>query len=303
MPIDRHGDEGVEEQRATDAPPPPPPPDRPGEESFPSRAESRAFAAAAVAKNQREDINDDRQEAGEDSDRGTVDAPSEAVDEPRPGIGDQQSDETLRPAEADTEDQNVDIRATPKHEGSDAVERQYPLGKELAKDFDGKVDKEIDETLDKVNPRFDRTKSAYRENCTSVVQATEIRRRGSDVEAGPLEKNLRKDEGGPGGQPLSVIEQAWDRRFTPATKSEIDEAFKQPGSRGVVAILWNGPGGGGHVFNVENVGGNVRYLDGQPTPPVADASHYFAKGHSTEYLRLDDCSTPPDRILNRFLEP
>ena len=289
MPIDRPGDEGVEEQRATDAPPPPP--DRPGEESFPSRAESRAFAAA------------------EDSDLGTDDAPSEAVDEPRPGVGDQQSDETLRPAGADAEDQDVDIRATRNHEespgnnGANSVEGHHALGKELAKDFDGKVDKEIDETLDKVNPRFDRTKSAYRENCTSVVQATEIRRRGSDVEAGPLEKNLRKDEGGPGGQPLSVIEQAWDRRFTPATKSEIDEAFKQPGSRGVVAILWNGPGGGGHVFNVENVGGNVRYLDGQPTPPVADASHYFAKGHSTEYLRLDDCSTPPNRILNRFLEP
>jgi hypothetical protein len=144
----------------------------------------------------------------------------EAVDEPRPGIEDRQSDETLRPAGADIEDQNVDIRATPKHEGSpgnegsDAVERQHSLGKELAKDFDGKVGKEIDETLDKVNPRFDRTKSAYRENCTSVVQATEIRRRGSDVEAGPLEKDLRKDEGGPGGQPLSVIEQAWDRSFT-----------------------------------------------------------------------------------------
>jgi hypothetical protein len=232
----------------------------------------------------------------------------EAVDEPRPGIGDRQSDETLRPAGADIEDQNVDIRATPKHEGSpgnegsDAVERQHSLGKELAKDFDGKVGKEIDETLDKVNPRFDRTKSAYRENCTSVVQATEIRRRGSDVEAGPLEKDLRKDEGGPGGQPLSVIEQAWDRSFTPATKSEIDEAFKQPGSRGIVAILWNGPAGGGHVFNVENVGGNVRYVDGQPTPAVVDASHYFANGNSTEYLRLDDCPTPPDRTLNRFLE-
>jgi hypothetical protein len=34
-----------------------------------------------------------------------------------------------------------------------------------------------------------------------------------------------------------------------------------------------GPGGG--VFNVENVGGKVRFVDGQPTPPVPGASHYF----------------------------
>jgi hypothetical protein len=182
-------------------------------------------------------------------------------------------------------------------------DRQSILGKELAEITEKKINIEIDQTLDKVNPKFDQTKSAYSENCTSVVQASELQRRGSEVEAGPLEKHLRSDEGGPGGRRLNAIEHSWGRTFTPGTKAEIDEAFKQPGSRGVVYIAWNGPGGGAHVFNVENVGGNVRYVDGQPTPPVPDASHYFSRGRNTKYLRLDDLPTPPDNAIKKFLEP
>jgi hypothetical protein len=43
--VDRNGAEGVERHDAAEAPPPPPP-DRPGAEGFPSRADSRAAAAA-----------------------------------------------------------------------------------------------------------------------------------------------------------------------------------------------------------------------------------------------------------------
>jgi hypothetical protein len=183
-----------------------------------------------------------------------------------------------------------------------SIDRQRAVGKELAEVAEQKVDREIDQTLDKVNPQFDRTKSAYSENCTGVVQANELRRRGSEVEAGPLEKHLRTDEGGPGGRLLEVIQKPWDRSFTPGTKAEIEEAFKQPGSRGVVFIAWSGPGGGGHVFNVENVGGKVRFVDGQPTPPVSDASHYFNVGHDTRYVRLDDRATPPESATKPYLE-
>ena len=135
------------------------------------------------------------------------------------------------------------------------------------------------------------------------VQANELRRRGSDAEAGPLEKHLRSDEGGPGGRPLSVIEQAWGGNFVPGTKGEIEDAFKQPGSRGIVYIAWNGPGGGAHVFGVENVGGKVRFVDGQPTPPLRDASHYFTAGRDTQYLRLDHRATPAHNVIERFLGP
>jgi hypothetical protein len=40
------------------------------------------------------------------------------------------------------------------------------------------------------------------------------------------------------------------------------------------------------VFNVENVGGRIRFMDGQNG--VADASGYFANGGNTRFVRLDD---------------
>jgi hypothetical protein len=171
----------------------------------------------------------------------------------------------------------------------------------MAAGRNAEVNKQIDEALEKVNPKFDPSQSAYRENCTSVVQANELRRRGLDVQAGPLEKPRWSSEGGPGGRPASAITGPWGGKFTPGTKADIEQAFKEPGSRGVVAIAWNG--GGGHVFNVENVGGEVRFIDGQPTPPVTDAAGYFSMGRNTAYIRLDDRPTPPQSATKPYLEP
>lgn len=183
------------------------------------------------------------------------------------------------------------------------AEKQAAVRAGLAEGQNKKINAEIDTALDKVNPKFDPASSAYSENCTGCVQAFELQRRGTEVKAGPLDKPLRRDEGGPGGRPLHVIEGPWGRSFTPGTKAEIEEAFKQPGSRGIVYIQWNGPGGGAHVFNVENVGGKVRFIDSQPTPPAYDASHYFNYGHGTMYLRLDDRPAPPEGALHPYLEP
>jgi hypothetical protein len=164
-----------------------------------------------------------------------------------------------------------------------------------------KINSAIDRTLQRVNPKYDRAQTEYSENCTGVVQANELRRRGIPVEAGPLERPLRSDEGGPGGRSAAAIEKPWGGKLTSATKAETEKAFEEPGSRGVVAIQWNR--GGGHVFNVENVDGDVRFLDGQPTPPVTDASYYFGRGHSTAYIRLDNRPTPPADATKPYLEP
>lgn len=182
-------------------------------------------------------------------------------------------------------------------------EAQEKLGRQMAGAANDKVNKEIDDTLAKANPKYDSTKSAYSENCTGVVQANELRRRGIDAEAGPLEPHLRTDQKGPGGRDLSVIENTWGRNFTPGSQADIEKAFNQPGSRGVVYIAWNGNNAGAHVFNVENVGGNVRFLDAQPNPGFTDASHYFQHGHSTEYVRLDDLPTPSSSKTAPYLEP
>jgi hypothetical protein len=181
-------------------------------------------------------------------------------------------------------------------------EAQEKLAKEMAEQANKKVSKEIDDTLAKANPKFDASKSAYSENCTSVTQVNELRRRGVDAEAGPLEKHLWSSEGGPGGRGPNSIEDTWGRKFTAGSKDDITKAFEQagPGSRGIVGIYWNK--GGGHVFNVENVGGQVRYIDAQPNPGVTDAAGYFNKGHGTQYVRLDDLPTPDPSKLKRFTE-
>jgi hypothetical protein len=76
------------------------------------------------------------------------------------------------------------------------------------------------------------------------------------------------------------------------------------GGRGIVLIKWHQAfGGGRHVFNVENVGGNVRFVDGQATPGVDDASYYFGMGMETKYLRLDDLPAPQSQATKPYLEP
>lgn len=160
------------------------------------------------------------------------------------------------------------------------------------------TNKQIDQALDKVNPKFKRGEYPYSQNCTSCVQANELLRRGLDVEAKPIDT--------PKGRDLSSIEDTWGGQFQPGSKTDIERAFSEPGSRGVVSILWHN-GDGGHVFNVENVDGKVRFVDGQPNPPLTDASQYFNYGHSTNFIRLDDKPTPPGPstdpyVINRTTE-
>ncbi|MYZ38626.1 toxin glutamine deamidase domain-containing protein [Streptomyces sp. MnatMP-M17] len=167
------------------------------------------------------------------------------------------------------------------------------------------TDEQINGTLERINTKYKRGDPAYSHNCTSVVQAYELSRRGQSVKAGPLEP------GQTGGRPLAVIEEAWGTSFTTAYSSlpsdsdggraEVEEAFKEPGSRGVVFVAWRS--GGAHVFNVENVDGTVRFVDGQPNPPVTNAGWYFRRSLVTQWVRLDDKPTPAPGATARYLEP
>ncbi|MCO6008288.1 toxin glutamine deamidase domain-containing protein [Actinoallomurus purpureus] len=253
------------EKSAADRRPPPPPPDRPGTPGFPSRAESRTHAAEANRQSER-------------TDEGNTESGQAASEYANP-------------------------TAISGHKDKSRKEfRQRTVGEKMTNAIEKDINKKIDQTLDEVNPKFDKTKSAYSENCTGVVQANELRRRGLDVQAGPLEKHLRTDEGGPGGRSLDAIERSWGRKFTDGTKTDIENAFREPGSRGIVYIRWHG-GMGAHVFSAENVGGKVRFVDGQPTPSARDASHYFNLGSNTKYLRVDDIKTPDPRTTKPYLEP
>lgn len=158
-----------------------------------------------------------------------------------------------------------------------------------------KVEKQIAADLKRVNPKFNPPHPDYSANCTHCVQTYELRRRGIDVEATALPKQFHPW----GGRSLGDIEGTWGRKFTNGGQADIEQAFQNfgPGSRGVVGIRWNN--GGGHVFNVENVGGKVRFIDGQNAG--RDVADYFAKGHSTSFVRLDDIPMPGG--LTEFVRP
>ncbi|MFE1190123.1 toxin glutamine deamidase domain-containing protein [[Kitasatospora] papulosa] len=157
-----------------------------------------------------------------------------------------------------------------------------------------KTNKQVDKALHAANPHYQQDVHAYSHNCSHVAQAYELRRRGLDVEAGP-------DSTG-GRTPLELGE-AWggDFTFSPANvgRAEAERAFAEPGSRGMIIVTWKS--GGAHAFTVENVGGKVRFVDGQPTPPVADASSYFSHAKWSGFLRLDDKPTPSKETLKPFI--
>ncbi|MGW6725031.1 toxin glutamine deamidase domain-containing protein [Nocardia sp. NPDC055029] len=162
---------------------------------------------------------------------------------------------------------------------------------------------EINRTLVKVNPRYQEkgTGSAYSANCTSCVVTYEMKRRGkpgAGYVAGPLEAHLRKENGGPGGRQISVLQSLFGGKFKPGNRQTVEGAFAQHGSRGIIYIEWQS--GGAHVFSVENVAGVVRFIDSQPTPVLLDASHYFSLG-KTAYMRVDDLPTPKSSSLARFM--
>ncbi|MEX3634722.1 toxin glutamine deamidase domain-containing protein [Paraburkholderia sp. BR14320] len=69
------------------------------------------------------------------------------------------------------------------------------------------------------------------------------------------------------GSPTSlvVLQQQFGSRFAPATTSSIEQSLLQQGN-GATGIVYGFPPAGsdvGHVFNVVNQNGTIRYLDGQ----------------------------------------
>ncbi|WP_458690876.1 toxin glutamine deamidase domain-containing protein [Nocardia tengchongensis] len=170
-----------------------------------------------------------------------------------------------------------------------------------------RTNKAIDRILESVNPKFDPADLAYSENCTSCVVTYELRRRGEigpEVTAGPLEHYLTSAAtGGSGGRSDMLMEVLWGRNFSKGSRQDILDEFSKPGSRGFVAGVWKNAQSG-HIFNVENVGGKVRFVDAQPIPADRDASRYLDQMDDLIYMRVDDLPNPPvDWFANKgYLE-
>lgn len=157
--------------------------------------------------------------------------------------------------------------------------------------------------LKTVNPNFSRLYSEYSENCQRCIVAYELQRRGYDVEAQPTYK------GDTWNQSIRIgntYMDKWRGAFRHAKTDNVgansgDKVLKNiaakmksfgPGARAVVSINYKGDSHEGHVFNVENVGGRVQYVDAQDGYRYNQASmkNLFAitKTNDTTLTRTDN---------------
>jgi len=167
--------------------------------------------------------------------------------------------------------------------------------------------KTIGAALNDVNPHFSRNYEEFQINCQRCVVAYELNRRGYDVEALPnpgdkwAQVAFRAKDG--------TIEARWKGAFrhakttnvaadrTSKVEANIEKAMKGfgPGSRGVVQVFWKN--GGGHVYNVENVGGRITYIDAQGPGRQAGTFLKDAIPSKVMLIRTDNL-----RISNRAKE-
>ena len=165
----------------------------------------------------------------------------------------------------------------------------------------------IPEAIKNVNPNYSENYREFQINCQRCVVAYELNRRGYNVEAlpNPGDKWAQVAFRGKNG----TIEARWKGAFqnakttnvaadrTDKVRANIENAMKDfgPGSRGVVQVFWKG--GGGHVYNVENVGGRIEYIDAQG--PGRQASSFLSRAIPTKVMLI---RTDNLKISNRAKE-
>jgi hypothetical protein len=134
---------------------------------------------------------------------------------------------------------------------------QHQLALPQARPFQ-KAASEIDEkagSIKKVNPGYPEPGRTH--NCVNCSIATDATLSGAPASALPIKSTK--------GVPISVLERQFGGKFGLATTPEkITQQMVEAGdgARGIVFGSY-GPGQPGHVFNVVNQSGAVRYLDGQ----------------------------------------
>lgn len=157
----------------------------------------------------------------------------------------------------------------------------------------------IANALKNVNPHYSGEYSEYSENCQRCVVAYELRRRGYNVTALPTYQGdtLPMVVGGRNGR--------WQGAFKGAkrlnvgsssakkTQSNLEAKMKSfgNGARAVVAIP-------GHVFNCENIGGKIHYVEAQ-TGQRYTSKDVFSRLSSSESKRVSIIRTDNLRISDR----
>ena len=147
----------------------------------------------------------------------------------------------------------------------------------------------VQEAAANANP-FYSTRGAegdFSENCQRCVVAYELRRRGYDVVALPTYAGDTLPSRGRwqgAFQKARTIDVGSSNPKTAQTNLESQMKSFGNGSRGVVRIP-------GHVFNVENVGGKIRYVDAQ-TNTIYNSNNVFSrlgkKAVNVQLIRTDN---------------
>ncbi|WP_340054456.1 toxin glutamine deamidase domain-containing protein [Pseudomonas sp. JAI120] len=99
-------------------------------------------------------------------------------------------------------------------------------------------------------------------NCVNCSIATDATLAGNPASALPI--NSTK------GVPLTVLEKQYGAKFSGVSSAETITQHMIGGGDGARGIVFGsyGPGQPGHVFNVVNQNGAIRYLDGQTGKPA-----------------------------------
>ncbi len=159
----------------------------------------------------------------------------------------------------------------------------------------------IDNALKNVNPNHNYSFSEYSENCQRCVVAYELRRRGYDVTALPtyqgdtipnvVHGNGRWQMAFKGAKRVSV-----GSTSAAKTQKNLESKMKSYGSgaRAVVAIP-------GHVFNCENVGGKIKYVEAQ-TGKRYTSKNIFSNLSSSQSKNVSIIRTDNLKISDRARE-
>ena len=128
----------------------------------------------------------------------------------------------------------------------------------------------VSRALEGANPYYSPDHSEFSLNCQRAVVAYELRRRGYKVTAQPTYEGDRlpryASTHGNGfwqGAFQKAKRENIGARSTEQARKNLANKMKSfgPGSRAIVKIQWKS--GSGHVFNAENIGGKITYVDPQ----------------------------------------
>lgn len=161
----------------------------------------------------------------------------------------------------------------------------------------------IEDDLAKTNPKYNES-GYYHINCQRCSYAYELRRRGYDVEAYPNDDDYGRKKGSFWTRQMKTTESYAFKNSIGAQRlhKKISEKVLAAGdgSRWAIEVQWH-RSRSGHLFIVENVGGEVKYFDAQTGS--SNVIHYLnnlATSKETTIKRMDNANFDIGVVMTGF---